>query len=79
MYKESPNTTNAIIELIRTLPQNEQAKIVKSIAIKKQQKPVSELTDKEYAKRIKSFLAFAEKNKIFPKDFKFDREEAHKR
>ncbi len=79
MYKESQNTTDAIIELIRTLPKAEQAKIAQKLVSKKTQKPVSELTDKEYAKRIKSFLAFAEKNKIFPKDFKFDREEAHKR
>ena len=79
MYKENPNTTEAIIELIRTLSKNEQAKIANSIAVKKPQKHVSELTDKEYAKRVRKFLAFTKKNRIFPKDFKFDREEAHKR
>ena len=79
MYKGSPNTTEAIIDLIRTLPKAEQAKIVNTVAAKKASKSVLELTDEEYAKRLKKFNDLARKNRFIPKGFKFDREEAHER
>jgi len=79
MFKESNNTTEAIIELIKTLPENQQEKIVKSFAPIKQKISILDLSDTEYAKRLKKFEDFAKKNKFIPKGFKFDREEAHNR
>jgi hypothetical protein len=79
MFKENQNTTEAIIELIKTLPKNEQTKIANSIAVKKPKKSVSELTDAEYVKRLKKFNDYVMKNRFIPEGFKFDREEAHER
>jgi hypothetical protein len=81
MFKENSNTTDAIIELIKTLPEKEQIKISDSLADgKKAPKSIMELSNKEYAKRLKSMNDFVKKNRFtLPKDFKFDREEAHER
>jgi hypothetical protein len=79
MLRENPITAETIIELIRNLPTTEQVKVKASLLKEKSQ---TQLKDdaKEYAKRLKKFNAFVRKNRFdLPKDFKFNREEAHER
>ena len=78
MFRENQNTTDAIIELIKTLPETDQQRIVKTVSSGK--KKSSREMEKDRRQKIKEMNDFVKKQKVtLPKGFKFDREEAHKR
>jgi hypothetical protein len=80
MFKENQNTTEAIIELIRTLPVEEQLKIKDTLYSKKTNNQTQHNEDKEYQKNLKRFNTFVSQHRVeLPVGFKFNREDEHHR
>ena len=80
MFRENLNTTNAIIDLIKTLPLDEQTKIKQELINAQPLMAPATSDTREYAKRLMKFNTFVKKHRVtLPKGFKFDREKAHER
>jgi len=84
MFREPSTTTEVIIEIIRSLPEKEQAVIVKSITEKK--KPAKKAAKEGKAKKTALNPEYEQMEKFLkryrgrlPKGYKFDREEANAR
>ena len=81
MLRQSNQTAEKIIELIQTLPENEQKLIVNKLlpSPSKDQKKTSK-DNTSYQKKIERFQKYVEKHRFeLPKGYKFDREEANQK
>jgi len=81
MFREPKPTAESILELIRTLPKEEQKAIAKTLTEEKKGKTKkSRLTKAERIAKIKRFEKYVSKHRVkLPKNYKFDREEANRR
>lgn len=78
MLKESNEITEAIIQLIQSLPQTQQKEIVKTIS--KRRKIKAEGTVKSYREKAEELIADMKKTRgRLPANYRFDREEANAR
>lgn len=78
MLKESNEITEAIIQLIQSLPKTQQKKIVKTISNKRKRKAESAV--KPYREKAEELIADMKKTRgRLPANYSFDREEANAR
>ena len=77
MLRESNEITEAIIQLIQSLSEPQQKKIVKTISSGKRRK---DGTKKSYREKAEALIADMKKTRgRLPSNYRFDREEANER
>jgi len=77
MLKESNHLTEAIIQLIQSLPETQRKKIVKTVSGKRR---TAKRANKSYREKAESLIADMKKTRgRLPADYRFDREEANAR
>ena len=79
MLKENDKLTDALIQIIQSLPEAKREKIARNITGKSKKK-IKSRSKSTSTKKNKDFVAYLESlGSRLPKDYKFDREEANER